>query len=290
MKRYLILALLTAVFSINGYSQETATTPKPPSISFSTDKEIKADIELVPCKNKHRLEGVKKLFLSKGATEADIKIEDFGYVKNLVVEKKGKVDETVIIGAHWDEAGGGCGALDNWTGIVIIANLFRTIHKLDTTKNYKFVAFGREEEGLIGSKAMAKSIPKDEREKYCAMVNLDSFGQSFPQVMRNISDKRLLDLALKTAKALKMPTAKAAILGASSDSASFLAKIIPAISIHGLGNKWQSYLHTSRDKVKNVNHVSVYYGYRFALSFIAAIEARPCNAFRKPKKSKKVKL
>ncbi len=288
MKRHLLLFTILITFLLAGvvYPQTTPAT-EAPTIPISKEKEIQQDIQAVPCENLERLEGVRKLFISKGAKEGDIKIEDFGHVENLVIEKKGKIDEIVIIGAHYDELGGGCGVIDNWTGIVIIANLYKTIRALDTIKTYKFVAFGKEEHGRIGSKAMAGAIPKKEREKYCAMVNLDSFGFTYPQVIRNITDKRLLDLALETAKALKMPTAKPAIRGASSDSASFLEKNIPAISIHGLPNNWQSYLHSSRDKIENVNYASVYFGYRFTLRFVAAIEARPCSAFRESKKEGK---
>ncbi|MCB1025480.1 MAG: M20/M25/M40 family metallo-hydrolase [Acidobacteria bacterium] len=255
-------------------AQTQATT------KFSNVEEIGLDVAGVPCENEERLEGVKNLFIAKGAPETDIAIEDFKHVKNLVVEKKGKSKELIIIGAHYDEAGGGCGAIDNWTGIVIIANLFKTIKDFDTEKTIKFVAFGKEEKGLIGSKAMADAILKEERLNYCAMVNLDSFGMAYPQVMRNISDSKLTKLAEETAKKMEMPFAVASIEGASSDSASFMGKKIPSIGIHGLNDKWENYLHSSRDKVENVNSSSVYYGYLFTLNIIAAIDAKKCDAFR----------
>jgi len=170
--------------------------------------------------------------------------------------------------------------MDNWTGIVIMAHLYKTLKNLHTIKTYKFVAFGKEEQGLIGSKAMADGIPKAENSNYCAMVNLDSFGMTHPQALRNISDKKLIDFAKETAKAMNMPFDVASNLTMRSDSASFQRKKIPAITIHGLNGKWQNYLHTPRDKVKNVKSASVYYGYRFAISFLAGIEAKPCNAFR----------
>ena len=274
-KRFLLFIGVVGLVGIIGVSRSFS------QVTFSTEKEIKKDISEVPCKNKNRLEGVRKLFEQKGAKPSDIKIDDFKHVRNLVVEKPGKSKETIIVGAHYDEAGGGCGAIDNWTGIVIIANLYKTIKNLDTNKTYKFVAFGQEELGLIGSKAMAGAIPKEERENYCAMVNLDSFGMTFPQAMRNISDKSLTKLAKKTAKAMKMPFSVAAIRGASSDSASFQAKKIPAIGIHGLSGRWKNYLHSPKDKVSAVNSTSVYYGYRFTLSLIMRIGAEKCDAFRK---------
>ncbi len=277
MKLLHIFPILLIAFALTGFSQP------PPSVPLSTYKAIKTDVELVPCENKDRLEGVRKLFTEKGADESDVKIEDFGHVENLVIENQGNGIGTVIIGAHYDQEGGGCGAIDNWTGIVVLANVYNTMRTMSTNKSYKFVAFGKEEQGLIGSKAMANAIPKDQRENYCAMVNLDSFGFSYPQFMPHISDQRLLKLGKEISMALKLPSGTAGIDRASSDSLPFIENKIPAISVHGLSNNWQSILHTKRDQVKNINHASVYYGYRFTLSFVIAIDAEPCDAFRKKK-------
>src|SRR4051794_11258662 len=103
------------------------------STFYAQDKEpvtedmIKADVNAVPCKNADRLEAVKKLFTQAGASDADMAVQKLDSVKNLVVTKKGKTDETVIVSAHYDKVDEGCGAIDNWTGIVIIENLYRTM-------------------------------------------------------------------------------------------------------------------------------------------------------------------
>jgi hypothetical protein len=249
--------------------------------TISTEEEIKADIHANVCQNEDRLEAVKKLFLKMGAPAESIKIEKIKSAENLLVTHKGKSNETIIVGAHYDKVPDGCGAIDNWMGIVILANLYRTIKDFDTDKNYIFAAFGKEELGLIGSDEMARAIPREKRSDYCAMVNFDSFGLSYPQVMTNISDTKLTNLAEETSKELKLPFAKASINNASSDSQSFRNQKVPAVSIHGMTDKWQQYLHTTRDKVENVNPQSVYLGYRFALNFLAKIEEKSCGEFRK---------
>jgi Iap family predicted aminopeptidase len=271
-----IIAILFLAFSFVNTSFAQQSTVK-----ISTEEEIKEDIKLNVCKNNERLEAVKKLFQKMGAKESEIKVEKKKDVENLVVTKKGKTDEIIIIGAHYDKTSDGCGAIDNWTGIVILVNLFRTIKDFNTEKTYIFTAFGKEELGLLGSDEMARAIPKDKRAGYCAMVNFDSFGFTYPQVMRNVSDKQLMDLAKEVSTELKIPFGQAAIEFASSDSESFRKQKIPAISIHGLSDKWQEYLHGTKDKIENVNSTSVYIGYRFALNFLAKIEASNCDAFRK---------
>lgn len=270
-----IKILLITILLLHGFSHAQEN-----KVKISTEDEIKKHTELASCKDKERLEAVKNLFLRVGAAESDIKIEKLKSVENLVVTKKGKSNEIVVVGAHYDKAADGCGVIDNWTGIVILANLYRTLKDFTTEKTYIFVAFGKEELGLIGSGAMADSIPKEDRSNYCAMVNFDSFGFSVPQALKNISDESLIKLAEEVSKEMKIPFGQAGIDLASSDSASFRKKKIPAITLHGLSNQWQNYLHSSKDKVENVNAQSVFIGYRHALVFLTKIDDKPCEAFR----------
>jgi Iap family predicted aminopeptidase len=250
-------------------------------LRISTEEELKDHLTAAPCANKERIDGVHKLFRGMGASEKDIKVEKLGDVENLVVTKPGKGEGTVIVGAHFDKTVDGCGVIDNWSGIVVLAHLYRTIMGLDTQKTFVFAGFGREEEGLIGSDAMADRIPKEERSRICAMVNLDSFGLAYPQALRNVSDESLIKLAESVSKDMKIPFASAGIDVASSDSASFRSKKIPAISLHGLDNRWRSVLHTRSDTMANMNTQSVYIGYRHALVMLSRIENSPCDSFRK---------
>jgi Zn-dependent M28 family amino/carboxypeptidase len=273
MKKLILLILITNSFVLSIKSQ-----PNNPAVS--TQEQLAESVKLAPCEMKDRLEAVKKMFVSVGAKEEDIKIEQFKEISNVVVAKKGKSDETIIIGAHYDKTKEGCGAIDNWTGISIIAHLYRTLSKFETNKSYVFVAFDKEELGLLGSKEMAKAIPKEKRQIYCSMVNVDSFGMAIPQAMTNISSSKMLKYAKELAKETKFPYAEITIPNASSDSASFREKGIPAIGFSGLDNKWQTYLHTKEDKVENVNMQSVFLGYQFILNFVVKLDAEGCQNFR----------
>jgi len=273
--RILIFAVSIALVSNGAASAQTAET------QYATDDELREDLKLGPCKNSERLEAVKKFFQKMGAAESDISAERIKDVQNVIVTKKGKTDETVIIGAHYDKVSNGCGAIDNWTGIVIIGNLYRTLRASDTEKTYLFVAFDKEEIGLVGSAAMAKSIPKEKRASYCSMVNLDSFGFTYPQVLANASDSKMTAAAKDLAAEIKMPFSSASLAGvADADSSSFVAKGIPAITFHGLSNKWQQYLHSSNDKLENINVSSVRVGYNFLLLYVKKIDSLGCGTFR----------
>lgn len=272
-KEIFFVFILTLILCVGSFGQ---TAPAKVELA-----DITSEMQMHVCKNDERLDAVKLLFKRMGATDADVKIEDFGKVQNLTITKKGKTDETVIIGAHYDKVSEGCGALDNWTGLVIVANLYGTLKNYQTDKSYIFVAFGNEEKGLVGSNAMARAIPKEDRERYCSMINFDSFGFAYPQVMTNTTTPKMAKFADDLAKEVQMPLHEGPIGGADADSSSFVNKDIPAITFHGLSNKWPEYLHTSKDKIENVKPESVLLGYNFGLLFVSRVDQGVCGMFRK---------
>jgi len=265
-----VLSLSTQTFAQNGEL-------------LSSQEQIAESVRLAPCKSENRLAAVRQLFEKMGAKPEDIAVEKFDKDKiaNLVVKIKGKSDETIIIGAHYDKTKEGCGAIDNWTGISIIAHLYRTINQIQPEKSYLFVAFDQEEAGLLGSDAMAKAIPKEKRAQFCSMVNLDSFGFAAPQALENMSSAELISIAKKLAKESDFPFNTGSILNADSDSSSFRKRGIPAITFSALDNNWQKYLHSDGDKLEKINFTSVYLGYRFVLSFLAKLDAKPCAEIKK---------
>jgi Zn-dependent M28 family amino/carboxypeptidase len=259
-------------FSAQTYAQQTNRI-------VSSREQISESVKLAPCKSEDRLAAVQNLFEKQGAKKEDILIEKFNKDKiaNLVVKKTGKSGDTIIVGAHYDKWREGCGVIDNWSGISILAHLYRSINQIETDKSYLFVAFDQEEKGLLGSEAMARTIPKEKRSQYCSVVNLDSFGRAIVQAMGNTSSSNLIEIAQKFAKDSELPFGRASILNADADSSSFRKHGISAITFHGLGDDWQKYLHNGNDKLENVNFESVYYGYRFSLSFIARLDRMPCT-------------
>ncbi|MFN0087435.1 MAG: M28 family metallopeptidase [Blastocatellia bacterium] len=258
---------------------------------LSTDEEIRAEFEAVPCKNKERLAAVKALFERMGAAPGEIVIEKKGGVENLLIRKPAAVEtaEKIVIGAHYDKTGDGCGAIDNWTGIVAIAHLYRTLKDTPMKKTLVFVAFGREEEGLVGSTQLAGAIRKEQLMEYCAMVNVDSLGLAMPQVADNMSVPSLEALAATVAREMEMPYAHADLPNGDSDSTSFNRRKIPALTIHGLSKDWPKILHGRNDQVARIDMAGVYLGYRLAASMVTRIDAADCHAFREVKTKKEKK-
>lgn len=234
----------------------------------------------VPCEDGERLAAVKSLFEQAGASASDIAIDKYDEVENLVVVKRGESAEKIVVGAHYDKVADGCGAVDNWTGQVALMHLYRTLRDVALKKTLVFVAFGREEKGLVGSRAMAKAIPDAQVTEYCAMINIDSLGLAAPQVADNMSSKKLAEFAGGLAKEMAVPFGHAGIGRANSDSSSFVARKIPAVTIHGLNDDWPKILHSGRDQAARVNPASVYLGYRLALAMVARFDQSACGAYK----------
>jgi hypothetical protein len=281
----IVWLMLSAVSFAQGPQQ---TEPQKPQVS--TQEEISAEFDSVPCKNKDRLAAVKALFEKMGAKPDEITVEKFGSVENVVVKITGASSEStaekIVIGAHFDKTPDGCGAIDNWSGIVAIAHIYRTMKTLKPKRTMIFVGFGEEEKGLIGSNAMVSKIKKEQVADYCAMINIDSLGVAIPQAADNMSSKKLIDATAEIAAQMGMQFAHANIPGAGGDSMSFVSKKIPAITIHGLTSDWPKILHSSNDKPEKVNRPSVYLGYRLGLSLLAKVDDSPCDAFREVKADK----
>ena len=250
------------------------------TLKITTPDEFKAEFASVPCKDDERLAAVKRLFDKAGAPESQLSVEKYKSVENLVVRKQGATAEIIVIGAHYDKVADGCGAIDNWTGVVALANLYATLKDAPSRKTLVFVAFGKEEKGLIGSRAMVDAIKKDDVAGYCAMVNLDSLGLSAPQVLDNVSSKKLGGLVAEVAAEMKMPFSHASIGNADADSSSFVRKKIPALTIHGLNNEWSTIIHSRKDQPPKVNAYSVYLGYRLALAVVSRLDAAPCETYK----------
>jgi len=227
-------------------------------VTFSTSEQIAEDINAVPCKgNSERMGAVKSLLEKMGARIEGVTVTKYGHVENIVVRKEGSSPEVIVIGAHYDKVAHGCGAVDNWSGVVAMAHLYKTVKDVPLKKTLVFVGFGREEEGLIGSKAMVRAIAKEHVGNYCAMINLDSLGLGIPQAATNLSSDKLIERAADLAKRMQMPFGKGPVDG-DTDSSPFINKKIPAIAIHALAPGYKDVLHNNADKASKVNFVSVY--------------------------------
>ena len=270
-----MIRVLLATLSIFGLWGINDGTPK---LNLSNVNEIKSDLSAVPCEDSQRQVAARKLFESFGATADDITVDKWS---NIVVVKKGQGPGRIMIGAHYDKTGNGsCGATDNWTGVVAISHVFKALRPVETRKTIVFVAFANEEKGLVGSKEIAHRLSKEESKEYCAMVNIDSLGLTTSQALTPISTPSLVKLSAATAAELKIKFAPYDIKGASSDSAPFLFKSIPAITLSGIATNWMDIFHTKRDQIGLVKPDLVHEGYLLALGLVLKLDEAECRSYK----------
>jgi Zn-dependent M28 family amino/carboxypeptidase len=76
---------------------------------------------------------------------------------NVVATKLGTLDPTAeyIVGAHYDSVENP-GAVDDASGVAVLLESARILSKYDSDYTIRFIAFDREEQGMIGSRAYAQ--------------------------------------------------------------------------------------------------------------------------------------
>jgi alkaline phosphatase isozyme conversion protein len=96
------------------------------------------------------------------------------FSQNVVAVKPGLSSREIIVGAHYDSVKVGRGADDNASGVGVMLEIAEIIRGMPTPYTVRFLAFGAEEVGLIGSRYYVQHMSAPELQNTVAMVNLDS--------------------------------------------------------------------------------------------------------------------
>ncbi|MFH1161321.1 MAG: M28 family peptidase [bacterium] len=205
------------------------------------------------------------------ATVIRMKIES----NNLVGFVDNQATKTVILGAHFDHVGlnsrgvAKTGADDNASGTALILELARYLkNRGEPTCNYLFIAFGAEEEGMVGSNYFCKH-PVIPRDQVIFMCNFDMVGRL------GAEGNRLTALGTATSPQWKEVYRKMPKFGfrlkkykgASnfSDQVCFYKEKIP---IFYLTTGMHSDYHTHRDRPERINYTGMVQITRFTEEFI----------------------
>ncbi|OZS41457.1 M28 family metallopeptidase [Photobacterium sanguinicancri] len=118
----------------------------------------------------------------------DVNAQPFVYEKkgktyfsnNYIVEKKGKVDKTIILAAHYDSTGvdhGSLGATDNGAGLAAAIAIAEKLQQTELPFNVRILYPGAEENGLNGSLYYVKdALANDKLKNVIGMINYDTVG------------------------------------------------------------------------------------------------------------------
>ncbi|MED3788544.1 M20/M25/M40 family metallo-hydrolase [Peribacillus frigoritolerans] len=106
------------------------------------------------------------------------RIEKTSY--NVIASLKPKANkdngQIVTVGAHHDSVPGGPGANDDASGVSAVLELARILAKTPIDTEIRFLTFGSEERGLVGSSFYADSLPKEDVDRMVAHFQMDMIG------------------------------------------------------------------------------------------------------------------
>lgn len=204
------------------------------TLGVPEDGELNDEVRRTPLENAAREKAVVELFVQAGADPGSIRLQDIGRgANNVILTKRGTGDRVIVVGAHYDKVDVGQGTIDNWTGAAMLTNLYQALHDVPTTHTIVFIAFGREEEGLVGSAKYVRALTRDQLGMIDAMVNLDTLGVDGTYSWKNNSDQGLLRLFAETARARQLDLAEIQLWGGDADSTSFRRAGVPAMTLFG---------------------------------------------------------
>ncbi len=213
--------------------------------------------------------------LKSGATKVHIELHTTPRKynsHNVVCEIPGaeRPDEIVDFGAHYDSVEFSPGVWDNAAGCVTIMEILRHFVEHPPVRTCRFIFFGSEELGLLGSKAYVAAIPEEELPKHVFMVNADVGGSVLGMNSAAVTaDEGLCKYVEFMAKELGYSTGvRQSIM--SSDSVPFADRGIPAINFArggGPGMPGMGFMHTRYDMISLISPEALAVVTEFAVAF-----------------------
>ena len=158
---------------------------------------------------------------------------------------------TIVVGAHYDSVPVSPGGNDNASGTAVVLELARTLAGAAPDATLRFIAFGGEELGLLGSAYYVQALPPDERARVAAMLNFDMVGVGDTLLVGG--DDALVRLVEDAAQRQRLRLGRMGRdLARASDHASFSAAGIRAAFFHVADDP---HYHTPDDVGENVSPV-----------------------------------
>ncbi len=189
----------------------------------------------IPLTDRERCEAVREMFREAGPAEPVLEASDCIETcpGNVVGKLPGPAPGAIIISAHLDRAGSGEGAVDDFSGVVMVAMLLGHFRDRMHRHTLIFVAFDGEEEGLNGSRRFIETsthMPKD----VLAVINLECLGVTFPRSWEEGSSESLEEMFITAGKLNRIDSGPVSVRGVKADSIAFLEAGYPAITVHGI--------------------------------------------------------
>ncbi|MCT4475598.1 M28 family peptidase [Peribacillus frigoritolerans] len=174
--------------------------------------------------------------------------------KKATKSNKAKKNDIIYITGHHDSVAGAPGANDDASGTSVTLELARVLKNLPTDTEIRFVTFGAEENGLLGSQHYVSNLPDDDIKRTIANFNLDMVGSKDAGDLVILTNDGEMNLVTELAQASSTrlngePTPYGQ--GGRSDHVSFAEAGIPAaLFIHSPSEPWY---HTPDDTIDKIS-------------------------------------
>ena len=278
MKRLLIISFVIFIASCSGIAENNNTKEVEAIITTLASDEYGGRYPGQPGYEKAAIyaetflkdNGIKPYFTSYRDTFLiDNRVTTYNIVGLIGEHKPNK--EYIIIGAHLDhlqiDGGHGIqdsifnGANDNASGCTAALQIAKNLAKQQYDKNVLIVLFSAEEQGLLGSKHLAKKLKNDDF-NLAYMINFEMIGKTYTKgkdlVYLTGHDKSDMAKQMNTAAGKEFinyeEMAKQYDLFNHSDNAPFYEAFkVPCHSISSFDFKNYDYYHKTEDEVKELD-------------------------------------
>ena len=245
--------------------------------------EIESRLRSAPPRNDDREAALDAMFIQAGCQGGNLSEEPVKHEKfpNLICRMPGRLDSTIIVGAHFDKVARGGGVVDNWSGASLLPSLFQTLNDQPRKHTFLFVGFTHEERRQLGSRCLVGSryyvahMTPEDLARTRAMVNIDTLALGPTKIWLTHSDRTLASGFYGVAQSMKLPVGVVnADEVAHDDSESFMRRKIPTLMIHSITNQTLHILHSPDDNLGAVKLGDYYDSYRLIAAYLAWIDAQ----------------
>lgn len=192
---------------------------------------------------------------------------------NVICTLPGSTNSVIIVGAHFDHADEGIGAVDDWSGASLLPSLYQTLRESSRKHTFVFVGFTDEEKGLVGSNFYVRHLTKEQLSAVRAVVNLECLGLTPTKVWASTANPELLtDLQRVTASMNANLNGVNVERVGDDDTQSFRDKKVPVITIHSVTQETWPILHSRRDNLAAINIDYLYESYHVLTVYLAYID------------------
>ena len=251
---------------------------RPDTVEFKAIKEgvLEGRLQLAHPKIAERYLRLRVLFEKTGCADLREQRAKGSKEPNLIcpIEGTGPVPRRIVVGAHYDSAGGN-GTIDNWTGAILLPTLAEFMREKPRRHSFHFVGFAAEEKGLLGSRAYLNSIGAEERGQIAAVVTMDSMGLSPTKFWPNSSSKELVALAAQLAGAMRLQFAGVNVDAVgTTDSMTFHKAGLSVLSLHSITQETLPLINSKLDTRKSLSWKDYYDTHRFVSALLAYLDQK----------------